>query len=119
MDEIIRTPNEWSQNDANLANTYLNIANVLPVVQQWMKSHINNVKNGNGIITIGDIQEALKFLENSVNDRLRSSVSNKITISLTESLNKRKMVKLTDADIREMVKESVYRILINNEKKII
>lgn len=118
MDEVIRTPNEWNGDDTNLANTYLNIANVLPVVQQWMKSHINNVKNGNGIITLGDIQEALKFLENSVNDRLRSSVSNKVTISLTENSKPKQLkIKLTEQDLHNMVKESVNRILNNITKK--
>ena len=119
MNEIIRTPNGWSGDDTNLANTYLNIANVLPVVQQWMKAHINNVKNGNGIITLGDIQEALKFLENNVNDRLRSSISNKVTISLTENINKAQQTKinemrrirLTESDLHRIVKESVNRVL--------
>lgn len=31
-------------NDKNLANTYLNIANVLLVVKRYMKSHMDNVK---------------------------------------------------------------------------
>lgn len=70
-------------NDKNLANTYLNIANVLLVVKRYMKSHMDNVKKGEGIITIGDIDEALKFLEEQINNRLRSSVSNKVKITLS------------------------------------
>lgn len=70
-------------NDKNLANTYLNIANVLLVVKRYMKSHMDNVKKGEGIITIGDIDEALKFLEGQINNRLRSSVSNKVKITLS------------------------------------
>ena len=70
-------------NDNNLANTYLNIANVLLVVKRYMKSHMDNVKKGEGIITIGDIDEALKFLEEQINNRLRSSVSNKVKITLS------------------------------------
>ena len=70
-------------NDKDLANTYLNIANVLPAVKNYMKSHMDNVKKGEGIITIGDIDEALKFLEEQINNRLRSSVSNKVKITLS------------------------------------
>lgn len=80
---MINTPKSWTINDKNLANTYLNIANVLLVVKNYMKSHMDNVKNGEGIITIGDIDEALKFLEEQINNRLRSSVSNKVKITLS------------------------------------
>lgn len=70
-------------NDKNLANTYLNISNVLPAIKNYMKSHMDNVKKGEGIITIGDIDEALNFLEEQINNRLRSSVSNKVKITLS------------------------------------
>ena len=43
---MINTPKSWTINDKNLANTYLNIANVLLVVKNYMKSHMDNVKNG-------------------------------------------------------------------------
>ena len=80
---MINTPKSWTINDKNLANTYLNIANVLPVVKNYMKSHMDNVKKGEGIITIGDIDEALKFLEEQINNRLMRSVSNKVKITLS------------------------------------
>lgn len=80
---MINQSKSWTINDKNLANTYLNIANVLLVVNNYMKSHMDNVKKGEGIITIGDIDEALKFLEEQINNRLRSSVSNKVKITLS------------------------------------
>lgn len=80
---MINQSKSWTINDKDLANTYLNIANVLLVVNNYMKSHMDNVKNGEGIITIGDIDEALKFLEEQINNRLRSSVSNKVKITLS------------------------------------
>ena len=80
---MINQSKSWTINDKNLANTYLNIANVLLVVKRYMKSHMDNVKKGEGIITIGDIDEALKFLEEQINNRLRSSVSNKVKITLS------------------------------------
>lgn len=80
---MINQSKSWTINDKNLANTYLNIANVLLVVTRYMKSHMDNVKKGEGIITIGDIDEALKFLEEQINNRLRSSVSNKVKITLS------------------------------------
>ena len=80
---MINQSKSWTINDKNLANTYLNIANVLLVVKNYMKSHMDNVKKGEGIITIGDIDEALKFLEWQINNRLRSSVSNKVKITLS------------------------------------
>lgn len=80
---MINQSKSWTINDKNLANTYLNIANVLPVIKNYMKSHMDNVKKGEGIITIGDIDEALKFLEWQINNRLRSSVSNKVKITLS------------------------------------
>lgn len=80
---MINQSKSWTINDKNLANTYLNIANVLPAVKNYMKSHMDNVKKGEGIITIGDIDEALKFLEEQINNRLRSSVSNKVKITLS------------------------------------
>lgn len=80
---MINQSKSWTINDKNLANTYLNIANVLPVVKRYMKSHMDNVKKGEGIITIGDIDEALKFLEEQINNRLRSSVSNNVKITLS------------------------------------
>lgn len=80
---MINQSKSWTINDKNLANTYLNIANVLLVVKNYMKSHMDNVKKGEGIITIGDIDEALKFLEEQINNRLRSSVSNKVKITLS------------------------------------
>ena len=80
---MINQSKSWTLNDKNLANTYLNIANVLLVVKRYMKSHMDNVKKGEGIITIGDIDEALKFLEEQINNRLRSSVSNKVKITLS------------------------------------
>ena len=80
---MINQSKSWTINDKNLENTYLNIANVLPVVKKYMKSHMYNVKNGEGIITIGDIDEALKFLEEQINNRLRSSVSNKVKITMS------------------------------------
>lgn len=79
---MINQSKSWTINDKNLANTYLNIANVLLVVKRYMKSHMDNVKKGEGIITIGDIDETLKFLEEQINNRLRSSVSNKVKITL-------------------------------------
>ncbi len=80
---MINQSKSWTINDKNLVNTYLNIANVLPAVKNYMKSHMDNVKKGEGIITIGDIDEALKFLEEQINNRLRSSVSNKVKITLS------------------------------------
>ena len=80
---MINQSKSWTINDKDLANTYLNIANVLLVVNNYMKSHMDNVKKGEGIITIGDIDEALKFLEGQINNRLRSSVSNKVKITLS------------------------------------
>lgn len=80
---MINQSKSWTINDKNLANTYLNIANVLPAVKNYMKSHMDNVKKGEGIITIGDIDEALKFLEEQINNRLRSSVSNNVKITLS------------------------------------
>ena len=80
---MINQSKSWTINDKDLANTYLNIANVLLVVNNYMKSHMDNVKNGEGIITIWDIDEALKFLEEQINNRLRSSVSNKVKITLS------------------------------------
>lgn len=80
---MINQSKSWTINDKNLANTYLNIANVLLVVKRYMKSHMDNVKKGEGIITIGDIDETLKFLEEQINNRLRSSVSNKVKITLS------------------------------------
>ena len=80
---MINQSKSWTINDKNLVNTYLNIANVLPAVKNYMKSHMDNVKKGEGIITIGDIDEALKFLEGQINNRLRSSVSNKVKITLS------------------------------------
>lgn len=80
---MINQSKSWTINDKNLANTYLSIANVLLVVKRYMKSHMDNVKKGEGIITIGDIDEALKFLEEQINNRLRSSVSNKVKITLS------------------------------------
>ena len=80
---MINQSKSWTINDKNLVNTYLNIANVLPVVKNYMKSHMDNMKTGEGIITIGDIDEALKFLEEQINNRLRSSVSNKVKITLS------------------------------------
>ena len=80
---MINQSKSWTINDKNLANTYLNIANVLLVVKRYMKSHMDNVKKGEGIITIGDIDEALNFLEEQINNRLRSSVSNKVKITLS------------------------------------
>ena len=80
---MINQSKSWTINDKNLVNTYLNIANVLPAVKNYMKSHMDNMKTGEGIITIGDIDEALKFLEEQINNRLRSSVSNKVKITLS------------------------------------
>ena len=80
---MINQSKSWTINDKNLVNTYLNIANVLPAVKNYLKSHMDNVKKGEGIITIGDIDEALKFLEEQINNRLRSSVSNKVKITLS------------------------------------
>jgi len=81
MNEAIKIPASWSQNDKNLANTYLNIAKSLPMVTQRMKLHVENTKNGEGIITIGDLEGAFKFLEETINDILRSSISDKIEIT--------------------------------------
>ena len=83
LNEGIRQPSMWSKEDSNLAGTYINIANVLPVIQSQMKQHVNNVKNGEGVITIGDIEEVLKLLEEEINNRLRGSVNNKVTITLS------------------------------------
>lgn len=83
--ENINTPTSWTEDERNMANTYLNIANVLPIIQNWMKSHVNNLKDGGGVVTIGDIEEALKVLEEQINNRLRNSVNNKVVISLTSN----------------------------------
>lgn len=129
INEIIRTPSSWTKNDSNLSNTYLNIANVLPVVKNWMKSHVDNVKNGEGIINLGDIKEALKFLEESINNRLRSSVSNRVTItlsasvptssvpttantsSISESKRNKQTIHLKESELKHMISESVKRVI--------
>lgn len=126
---MINQPKSWTINDKNLANTYLNIANVLLVVKNYMKSHMDNVKNGEGIITIGDIDEALKFLEEQINNRLRSSVSNKVKITLSvptdtegntstnstsalpESISRKRKKSLTESQLRRIIKESVRNVL--------
>lgn len=79
----VRQPSMWSKEDSNLASAYINIANVLPVIQSQMKQHFNNVKKGEGVITIGDIEEVLRLLEEEINNRLRSSVGNRVTITLS------------------------------------
>lgn len=73
----------WNSQEVNIANTYKNIANMLPAIRQYMLSHVENVKNGNGIITTGDFQEAFSQLETMINDRLRSSCNSRVSITLS------------------------------------
>lgn len=117
MNEIVRQPLNWEDKDKNLANTYLNIANSLSMVRQWMKLNLDNVKNGGGIITLGDLQEAFKMLEKTINERLRSSISNKITIYFPyvnenkQYSNMKKLIRLTEGDLHRIVSKSINKVL--------
>jgi len=126
MNEAIKTPTSWSQNDNNLANTYLNIAKSLPMITQWMKSQVENIKNGEGIVTMGDLEEAFQFLEETINNRLRSSMSDKIKITWVKttptstSANKihdskqynKKSVRITESELRRAITNT-----LNNTRK--
>ena len=83
-----------------------------------MESHVANVKNGNGIITMGDLEESMTFLEQTINDRLLNTVGGKVSIQFNhtpqEQLNcskRSKLVRLTEGDLRRIVKESVNSVL--------
>jgi len=126
MNEAIKTPTSWTPNDKNLANTYLNIAKSLPMIAQQMKLHVENVKNGEGFITIGDLEEAFQFLEETINKILISSTSDKIKITLVKSTptstpankihdNKqynKKSVRITESELRRAINN-----VLNNTRK--
>lgn len=111
-----------------MANTYKNIANMLPTIRQYMLGHVENVKNGNGIITLGDFQEAFTQLETMINDRLRSSFNSRVSITLSntqtqnsngvaqqniqrESKSLKGKKRLTETQLNRVIKESVKRVL--------
>lgn len=118
----------WSSQEANMANTYKNIANMLPTIRQYMLGHVENVKNGNGIITLGDFQEAFTQLETMINDRLRSSFNSRVSITLSntqtqnsngvaqqniqrESKSLKGKKRLTESQLNRVIKESMKRVL--------
>lgn len=118
----------WSSQEANMANTYKNIANMLPTIRQYMLGHVENVKNGNGIITLGDFQEAFTQLETMINDRLRSSFNSRVSITLSntqtqnsngvaqqniqrESKSLKGKKRLTETQLNRVIKESTKKFL--------
>lgn len=118
-----------------MANTYKNIANMLPTIRQYMLGHVENVKNGNGIITLGDFQEAFTQLETMINDRLRNSFNSRVSITLSntqtqnsngvaqqniqgESKLHKGKVRLTESQLHNVIKESIRRILKEQNQPI-
>ena len=64
--------NNWNRQEAMMAGAYKNIAQSLSQIQMYMKNHLNMVKNGDGIINEGDLEEVLKQLADMINNNLQN-----------------------------------------------
>lgn len=74
--------NNWSQQEAMMAGAYKNIAQSLSQIQMYMKNHLNMVKNGDGIINEGDLEEVLKQLAEMINNNLRNVSQGRVSFNI-------------------------------------
>lgn len=74
--------NNWSQQEDMMAGAYKNIAQSLSQIQIYMKNHLNIVKNGDGIINEGDLEEVLKQLADMINNNLRNVSQGRVSFDI-------------------------------------
>lgn len=111
---------KWSEQETMMAKAFVNIANSLPYISKMMNQHVKSVQNGGGIITDGDLEEALSKLADMINKNLYNVSQSRVSFNLTpiaptrkvnESYKKCRKVRLKENDLRNIISESIRQMI--------
>ena len=112
---------------------YTNILNILKELSSQIRARAIKARNTDGMVTLDDIKLVLESFEDKMNNNLAqygkeikiSFIDNDdVPFEITNLQNRneskrpnKKLIKLTESDIHNIVKESVYSVVKNYEKK--
>ena len=71
----------WTEQEDMMATSYENIAGSFAYISKFMQSLVKTVKNGGGIVTNEDLEEALNMLKDMINKNLYNVSEVRVDIS--------------------------------------